>query len=131
MTYQSAIIVFMSSSGMVAMWPNFAKKHVIIWLEALLFLLNFTGRFSCGKPTPPTVASSRGHIGIPRFCLLLRYSKGEETFFHQTFLACGFTSPRYPASALHSGDGAPNGHSVSLRQGSREECKRYFPMKSS
>ena len=49
LTYQSAVIVFLSSSGMVATWPNFAKKHAIICLEALLFLLNFTGGFSSGK----------------------------------------------------------------------------------
>ena len=34
--------VFLSSSGIVVTWPNFAKKHAIICLEALLFLLNFT-----------------------------------------------------------------------------------------
>ena len=49
LTYQSAISVFLSSSGMVATWPNFAKKHAIISLEALLFHFNFTGRFSSGK----------------------------------------------------------------------------------
>ena len=49
LTYQSAVTVFLSSSGMVATWPNFAKKHAIICLEALLFLLNFTGGFSSGK----------------------------------------------------------------------------------
>ena len=30
LTYQSAVTVFLSSSGMVAMWPNFAKKIAII-----------------------------------------------------------------------------------------------------
>ena len=55
LTYQSAVTVFLSSSGTVATWPNFAKKHAIICLEALLFLLNFTGGFSSGKPTPSTV----------------------------------------------------------------------------
>ena len=49
LTYQSAVIVFLSSSGMVATWPKFAKTHAIICLEALLFLLSFTGRFSSGK----------------------------------------------------------------------------------
>ena len=49
LTYQSAITVFLSSSGMVGTWPNFAKKDGIICLEALLFLLNFTGGFSSGK----------------------------------------------------------------------------------
>ena len=49
MTYQSAVTVLLSSSGMVATWPKFAKKHAIICLEALLFLLNFTGGFSSGK----------------------------------------------------------------------------------
>ena len=29
-TYQSAVTVFLSSSGMVATWPNFAKKQAII-----------------------------------------------------------------------------------------------------
>ena len=43
------VIVFLSSSDMVATWPNFAKKHSIICLEVLLFLLNFTGGFSSGK----------------------------------------------------------------------------------
>ena len=33
----------------MATWPNFAKKHVIICLEALLLLLNFTGGYSSGK----------------------------------------------------------------------------------
>ena len=49
LTYQSSITIFLSSSGMVATWPNFAKKCAIICLQALLFLLNFTGGFSCGK----------------------------------------------------------------------------------
>ena len=47
--YQSTVIDFLSTSGMVETWPNFAKKHAIICLEALLFLLNFTGGFSSGK----------------------------------------------------------------------------------
>ena len=38
LTYQSAVTVFLSSSGMVATWANFAKKHAIICFEALLFL---------------------------------------------------------------------------------------------
>ena len=49
LTYQSAVTVFLPSSCMVATWPNFAKKQAIICLEALLFLLNFTGGFSSGK----------------------------------------------------------------------------------
>ena len=49
LTYQSAMIVFLSSSAIVATWPNFARKQTIICLEALLFLLNFTGGFSSGK----------------------------------------------------------------------------------
>ena len=48
-TYQSALTVFLSLSGMLATWPNFAKKHSIICLEAILFLLNFTAGFSSGK----------------------------------------------------------------------------------
>ena len=44
-----AVTGFLYSSGMVATWPNFAKKHAIICLEALLFLLNITGGFSSGK----------------------------------------------------------------------------------
>ena len=50
LTYQSAVTVFLSSSGMVATWPNFAKKHAIICLEAHLFLSDFTCGFSSGKP---------------------------------------------------------------------------------
>ena len=33
----------------MATWPNVANKHAIVCLEALLFLLNFAGRFSFGK----------------------------------------------------------------------------------
>ena len=102
--------------------PNFGKKHAIICLEALLFLLNFTDGFSSGK-THITVASSRGRIGIPRFHLLLRCPNREETFIRQFFLACGCTSPPYPASALHSGYGTPKRHNVSFSQGSCEDCK--------
>ena len=47
------------------------------------------------------------------------------------FLACGCTSPPFPASALHLGYGAPNGLNVSSHQVSREECESDFPMKSS
>ena len=131
LTYWSTITVFLSSSGMVATWSNFAKKHSIVCLQALLFLLNFTLGSHLGRPTPPTVASSRGCIGIPRFCLLLRCPKREETFLRQIFLAHGWTSPPDPASALHSGYGASNGCNLSLRQDSREKCKWDFPMKSS
>ena len=49
LTYPSAVTVFLSSSGMVATWPKFAKKHAIVCLEALLLLLSFTGWFSSGK----------------------------------------------------------------------------------
>ena len=55
-----------------------------------------------GRSTPPAAASSRGCIGIPRLCLLLRCPNLEETFLHQMILACERTSPPYPAS-LHSG----------------------------
>ena len=102
LTYLSAVTAFLSSSGMVTTWPNVAKKRAIICLEILLFPLNFAGRFSSGKPTSLTVALSRDRIGIPRFRLLLRYPKREETFLRPMFLACGCTNPPYPASALHS-----------------------------
>ena len=49
LTYQSAIIVFLSLSGTVATWPNFANEHAIICLDALLFLFNSTGGFTSGK----------------------------------------------------------------------------------
>ena len=50
LTYQSAVTVFLSSSGMVATWPKFARNtYAIICFEALLFLLNFTGGFSSRK----------------------------------------------------------------------------------
>ena len=42
-----------------------------------------------GRPTPPTVASSRGRVGIPRFRLLLRCPKSEETFLCQISLHVG------------------------------------------
>ena len=35
------------------------------------------------RPTPSTVASSRGSITITRFGLLLRYARREETFLRQ------------------------------------------------
>ena len=104
---------------------------ISFYFEALLFLLNFTGGFSSGKTYTPTVASSSGRIGITRFRLLLRCPKREVTFLCHIFLASGCTNRPYPASTLHSGYGAPNGLNVSLRQGSREECKWDFPMKSS
>ena len=49
LTYQSAVTDFMSSSGVVTVWPDFVKKHTIICWEAFPFLLNFTGGFSFGK----------------------------------------------------------------------------------
>ena len=112
LAYQSAVTVFLSSCGMVAKWPNLAQKHAIICLEALLFFSEWVVGSHLGRPTPPTVASSRGRIGILRFLILLRCPKREETFLCQIFLACGCTSPPYPASALHSGHGAPSGHNV-------------------
>ena len=72
-----------------------------------------------------------GCIGMPRFHLLLRHPKREETFLCQIFLACGYTSPPYPASALHSAFGAPKGQNVSFRQGSCKEWEWDFLMKSS
>ena len=130
LTYKPAVTVFLSSVGMVATWPNFAKKGAVICLEAPLFLLNFTGGFSSGK-THTTVASSLHRIAIPRFRLVWRRPNREETFLRQMFLACGYTTPPYPTSALHSSYGPPSGHNVSLCQGSCKECEWDFPIKSS
>ena len=69
LTYQSALTVFLSSSGMVATWQNFAYKHAIICLEALLFLLNFTGGFSSGKTHTAYCCIVSGSCYIPRFRL--------------------------------------------------------------
>ena len=41
LTYQSAVTVFLSSSSMVATWPNFTKKYASICLKALLFSCEF------------------------------------------------------------------------------------------
>ena len=96
LTYQSAVTVFMSSSGMVAAWSNFAKKHAIICLEALLFLLNFTGGLLSGKTHIADCYFVSGRIGIRRFCLLLRCPRHKKTFLRQIFSVCGCTSPPYP-----------------------------------
>ena len=58
-------------------------------------------------------------------------SQAREDLPPSNFLRCGYTSPSYPASALHSDNGAPNGHNVSLCQGSCEDCEWDFPMKTS
>ena len=100
-------------------------------LEVLLFLLNFTGGFSSGKTHTADCSFVSGSYWYTQVCLLLQSPKREETFLRQIFLACGCTSPPYPASTLHSDYWAPNGHNVSLRQGSREEREWDFPMKSS
>ena len=98
------------------------NKLLFVWKHFCSFLISHVGSH-LGRLTPPTVASSPSRLGIRRFLLLLRCPKREETFLRQIFLTCGCTSPPYPASALHSGFGASNGHNVSLRQGSLEECE--------
>ena len=103
------VIVLLSSSGRAATLSNFAKKHAIVCLEALLFLLNFTGGFSFGKTHNVDCCFVSGSVLVyPGFCLLLRCPR-HEIFLRRIFLACGCTSPPYPTSALHSGYGAPNG----------------------
>ena len=76
-----------------------------------LFLLNFTGGFSSGEThTSDCCFVSRSNwyaqISSP---VTMTQTRGD------------FPPSNYPASALHSGHGAPNGHNVSLRQGGREE----------
>ena len=53
--YQSAVTIFLSSFGMVATWPNFAKKHTIICLESLLFFWFSQVGSHLGRPAPPTL----------------------------------------------------------------------------
>ena len=127
LTYQSSVTVFMSSSGMVATWPNLQRNTLpFVWKHFCFLWISQVGSH-LGIPTLPTVALSRGCIGIPKFCLLLWCPKREETILHQIFLACECTSPPYPAFALHSAYGARNGHNISLRQGSREKRAWDFP----
>ena len=126
LTCQSAAAVFLSSSGIVAAWPKFAKKHAIICLEALLFLLNFIGGFSSGKTHTADCCFVSGSYWYTQVSLLLQCPSCEETFLLQIFLACECTSPPFPASALHSAYGAPNRHNVSLHQGSGEDCRWDF-----
>ena len=112
---------------MVATWWNFAKKQAIICLEALLFLLHFTGGFSSGKThiadccfvsrsywctqvsSPVTMSQTRGDLP-PSNVLSMR--------LHQS------TLPRF---CSHSGYGTLNGYNVSLRQGCREEKRVRLP----
>ena len=90
----------------------------------LFVLLNFTGGLSSGKTDPTDCCFVSGpYWYLSSVRLLLRCPKSEETFLRQMFLACACTSLPCPASALHSGYGAPNGHNVLLLQCSREECK--------
>ena len=49
LTNQSVVNVFLSSSSMVAMLSDFAKKHAIMCLETFLFVLNLTDGFSSEK----------------------------------------------------------------------------------
>ena len=119
LTYQSVVTVFLSSSGMVPTWLNFGKKHAIVCLEALLFLLNFTGGFSSGKTHAADCCFVSGSYWYTHVLSPVTMSQTRGDRLRQIFLACGCTSPPYPASALHSSYGAPNGHNVSLRQGSR------------
>ena len=128
--YQSAISV----CPQAVLWQRgcFLQRNTLsfAWKHFCFFWISQVGSH-LGRPTPPTAASSRGRIGIPRFRFLLWCPKHEETFLRQIFLACGCICSPDPASALHSGYGATDGHNISLRQGSREECKWDFPMKSS
>ena len=116
---------------MVATWPNFAKKHAIICLEALLFPLNFTGRFSSAKThtadccfvsgsywynhvsSPFTMSQTRGGLPLSNFLSM---------WVRQSTLQCFCSSHRLW--------GTQRAH-VSLRQGSREKCELDFPIKSS
>ena len=81
---------------MVATWPNFAKKHAIICLEALLFLISFTDGFSSRKAHTADCCFISGSYWYTQFRLLLQCPKCEDTFLRQIFLAHGFTSPPYP-----------------------------------
>ena len=133
LTYQPAVTVFLSSSGMVATWPKFAKKHAtrsFVWKHLCFFWISQVSSH-LGRPTPPTVASFRGPIGIPRFRLLWQWPNLEDTFLHHIFLACGCTSPPYPAFTLHFGFAVTERHNVFLHQSSREEYEWDLPMKSS
>ena len=102
LTYQSAITVFLSSGGMVATWSILQRNTLpFIFKHFCFFWISQVGSH-LERPTPPTVASFRGRIGIPRFCILLRWPKREETLLSQFFVACGCTSPPYSTSALHT-----------------------------
>ena len=131
LTYQSAVTVFRS----LAVWwqrGRILQRNTLsfVWKHFCFFWISLVDSH-LGRPTPPTVVSSRGRIGIPRFRLMLQCPKCEETFLRQIFLACGCSNPPHSASALHSAYWAPNGYNVSLRQGCPKECKWDFPMKFS
>ena len=114
-TYQSAGTVFLSSSAMVETWPDFAKKRakLIVCSEALFFVVVVisTGGFSPGK------AYTAGCCFILRS---YRYTQlSSPVTMSQTrdlpsnyLLVCGCNNPPYPASALHSGYGTPDGHNA-------------------
>ena len=130
LTYQSAVTVFLSSSGMVATWPNFAKKHAIICLETLLFLLNFTGGFSSGKSHTADCCFVSGlywytqvssPVAMPQTQGDLPPSNFLGMWVHQSPL------PHFCSIQVITS----NGYSISFHQGCREECEWDFPMKSS
>ena len=61
--YQSAVTVFRSTSGIVATWPDFAKKTAIICLLVLRARLNLEGGGPVlGIAKLTTVALFLGHI---------------------------------------------------------------------
>ena len=131
LTYQPAVTVFCPQAVWWQRGPILQRNTLsFVWKHFCFYWISQVGSH-LGRPTPPTVASYRSRIDIPRFHLLLRCPKSEETFLRRILLTCGYTSPPYAASALHSTYGVSKGHNFFLHQGSREEFEWDFPMKSS
>ena len=95
LTYRSAITVFLSSSSMVATQLNFAKKHAIICLETLLFLLNFTGGFSSGKTHTADCCFVLGLYWYTQVSSPVTMSQTWGDLPPSNCLCCGCTSPPY------------------------------------
>ena len=82
---------------MVAGWSNVAKKYAIICLEALLFLLNFAGRFSSGKTYTADCCLVSGSYWYTPVLSLVTMSKMRGDLPQSNFLSKS-TLPRFCSS---------------------------------
>ena len=99
----------LSSSSMVAMWPDCAKRHAVICQEVLLFHFNFTGRFSSGKEHTTDCCSVSGLFLCTQVSSHVTMSQKWWDLPQSSLWAFGCTSPRCPLLLFTQVMGYPMG----------------------